>query len=130
MNFWELLFFHHLIPWLIAEKIEDEWEGENTKSGPGGAGPGGAGPGGAGRGGDGILVPISYRVWEYSIHIPSRLEFGTGMGNDHTMWDGNGIRVPRPKPAPLPTLGLTDGSPMFLLMHLEIVQLLLQPLNQ
>ena len=37
-------------------------------------------------------------------HIPSRLEFGTGVGNDHTMWDGNGIRVPRPKPAPLSTL--------------------------
>ena len=90
MNFWELLFFHHLIPWLIAEKIEDEWEGENTNSGRGGAGPG----------------------WDFGydfipgmgIHIPSRLEFGTGMRNDHTMWDGNGIRVPRPTPAPLPTL--------------------------
>ena len=41
------------------------------------------------------------------IHIPSRIEFRTSMGNDHTMWDRNGIRVPRPKPAPLPTLGIT-----------------------
>ena len=56
--------------------------------------------GGAGRGWDFGSDFIS----GMGIHIPSRLEFGTGMGNDHAMWDGNGIRVPRPKPAQLPTL--------------------------
>ena len=61
---------------------------------------GGAGRGGAGRGWDFGSDFIS----GMGIHIPSRLEFGTGMGNDQTMWDGNGIRLPRPKPASLPTL--------------------------
>ena len=32
------------------------------------------------------------------------------MGNDHTMWDGNGIRVPRSKHAPLPTLAAPRSS--------------------
>ena len=54
------------------------------------------------------------------IHIPSRLEFGTGMGNDHTMWDENGIRAPRPKPALLPTLATPRSS------HYAIVLRILQ----
>ena len=36
--------------------------------------------------------------------MPPRLGYGTGMGNSDMLRGWNGIGVPRPKPAPLPTL--------------------------